>query len=339
MNGSYSGQFEQLATALNSSLSTLRKTVTQISQSSHSVTRSATEIATGNFQLQKRTEGQAQSLQETASSIEEITATISQNAANSREADKLAASARETAEKGGEVVGRAVTSMAEINASSKKIADIIGVIDEIAFQTNLLALNAAVEAARAGEQGRGFAVVATEVRNLAQRSAAAAKEIKSLISESVEKVKQGTHLVDESGSTLKEIVQAVKRVSDIVGEISAASQEQAAGVEQINKAITAIDEVTQQNAAQVEEATAAAESLKRQAGDLSKMVNKFDLGDRPSGAAEDPDGGGEAEDPQPGPTRAAKPERATKKARKRGNKPPASDTGGAGDEDQDWEDF
>lgn len=326
MEGEFNGSFAELRDALNSSVVNLRDIVLRISDASQSVSRSADEIATGNAQLQSRTESQAQSLQETASSIEEMTATINQNADNSKEADKLAASARGTAEKGGEVVQRAVSSMAEINSSSKKISDIIGVIDEIAFQTNLLALNAAVEAARAGEQGRGFAVVATEVRNLAQRSAEAAKEIKSLISESVEKVEQGTQLVNDSGSTLDEIVNAVKKVSDIVGEIAAASQEQAAGVEQINQAVAQIDEVTQQNTAQVEEATASAQSLNGQARELAGLVGDFDVGDH---------------DDEPEPPRARR--REGRQARSGGSQgrsrskpkaPPRRD----GD-DQEWEDF
>ncbi|MBX9895835.1 MAG: MCP four helix bundle domain-containing protein [Nitrosomonas sp.] len=228
------------------------------------------EIASGNSDLSQRTEEQASSLEETASSMEELTSTVRQNADNARQANQLAAGASEVAVKGGEVVGQVVHTMKSINESSHKIVDIISVIDGIAFQTNILALNAAVEAARAGEQGRGFAVVATEVRTLAQRSAAAAKEIKELISDSVSKV-------DEAGTTMEEIVTAVKRVTDIMSEISAASQEQSSGIEQVNQAVTQMDEVTQQNAALVEEAAAAAESMQEQAQALTHAVSTFKL--------------------------------------------------------------
>ena len=217
--------------------------------------------------------------------MEELTSTDKQNADNAKQANQLAAGASEVATKGGAVVGQVVQTMSSINASSKKIVDIISVIDGIAFQTNILALNAAVEAARAGEQGRGFAVVATEVRNLAQRSAAAAKEIKELISDSVEKVGAGTALVDEAGKTMEEIVSSVKRVTNIMAEITAASQEQSAGIEQVNQAITQMDEVTQQNAALVEQAAAAAESMEEQAGNLSNAVAIFKLAQRTERAA------------------------------------------------------
>jgi methyl-accepting chemotaxis protein-1 (serine sensor receptor) len=210
--------------------------------------------------------------------MEEMTSTVKQNADNARQANQLVANARTQAQAGGEVVTKAVTAMSQINASSKKIADIIGVIDEIAFQTNLLALNAAVEAARAGEQGRGFAVVATEVRNLAQRSATAAKEIKDLINDSVDKVKNGSELVDASGKALSEIVESVKKVNDIVAEIAAASQEQSSGIEQVNKAVMQMDEMTQQNAALVEEAAAASKSMEEQAQRLRKVMEFFRLG-------------------------------------------------------------
>ncbi len=235
------------------------------------------EIASGNSDLSQRTEEQASSLEETASSMEELTSTVRQNADNARQANQLAAGASEVAVKGGAVVGQVVQTMSSINESSKKIVDIISVIDGIAFQTNILALNAAVEAARAGEQGRGFAVVATEVRTLAQRSAAAAKEIKELISDSVVKVEDGTRLVDEAGATMDEIVNAVKRVTDIMSEISAASQEQSSGIEQVNQAVTQMDEVTQQNAALVEEAAAAAESMQDQTQALTQAVSTFKL--------------------------------------------------------------
>jgi methyl-accepting chemotaxis protein len=236
------------------------------------------EIATGNLDLSARTEQQAGSLEETASSMEELTATVKQNADHAHQASKLAVSASEVAVKGGAVVSEVVGTMASINDSSKRIAEIIGVIDGIAFQTNILALNAAVEAARAGEQGRGFAVVASEVRNLAQRSAAAAKEIKALIDDSVEKVNAGTELADKAGSTMNEVVTSVKRVTDIIAEIADASAEQTAGIEQVNKAIAGMDQATQQNAALVEESAAAAASMREQAGNLARMVGAFVLG-------------------------------------------------------------
>jgi len=242
-----------------------------------SITTASGEIAHGNSDLSQRTEEQASSLEQTAASMEELTSTVKQNADNARQANQLAAGASEVAVKGGTVVGQVVQTMSSINESSKKIVDIISVIDGIAFQTNILALNAAVEAARAGEQGRGFAVVATEVRTLAQRSAAAAKEIKELISDSVGKVEDGTRLVDEAGSTMDEIVSSVKRVTDIMAEISAASQEQSSGIEQVNQAITQMDDVTQQNAALVEEASAAAESMQEQAQTLTQAVTVFKL--------------------------------------------------------------
>jgi methyl-accepting chemotaxis protein len=235
------------------------------------------QIAAGNADLSSRTEQQASSLEETASSMEELTGTVKQNADNARQANQLAVGASTMAVKGGEVVGQVVHSMSSINESSKKIADIISVIDGIAFQTNILALNAAVEAARAGEQGRGFAVVASEVRTLAQRSAAAAKEIKALITDSVTKVEDGSKLVDQAGQTMEEIVTAVKRVTDIMAEIAAASQEQTSGIEQVNQAITQMDQVTQQNAALVEEAAAAADSMQEQAQSLTQAVAIFRL--------------------------------------------------------------
>jgi methyl-accepting chemotaxis protein len=246
-----------------------------INEAAGTITIASREIAAGNADLSQRTEEQASSLEETASSMEELTSTVKQNAENAKQANQLAVSASAVAVKGGAVVSEVVGTMSSINESSKKIVDIISVIDGIAFQTNILALNAAVEAARAGEQGRGFAVVASEVRNLAQRSAAAAKEIKALIGDSVDKVGAGTKLVDEAGKTMQEIVSSVKRVTDIMSEITAASQEQSAGIEQVNQAITQMDEVTQQNAALVEEAAAAAESLEEQAQNLEAAVAVF----------------------------------------------------------------
>lgn len=251
--------------------------VGKVRTSTDSIYTASSEIAAGNSDLSQRTEEQASSLEETASSMEELTSTVRQNADNARQANQLASGASEVAVRGGAVVGQVVQTMSAINDSSKKIVDIISVIDGIAFQTNILALNAAVEAARAGEQGRGFAVVATEVRTLAQRSAAAAKEIKELIGDSVSKVEDGTRLVDEAGATMNEIVNSVKRVTDIMAEISAASQEQSSGIEQVNQAVTQMDEVTQQNAALVEEAAAAAESMQEQAHALSQAVAVFKL--------------------------------------------------------------
>ncbi len=279
MEGDFQGEFAELRDAINASMTNLLDMVQQIRGVTAGISTGASEIAQGNTDLSQRTEQQAASLEETASSMEEMTSTVKQNADNARQANQLAAAGREQAEQGGEVVSQAIDAMAAINASSQKIADIIGVIDEIAFQTNLLALNAAVEAARAGEQGRGFAVVAAEVRNLAQRSAGAAKEIKGLIEDSVSKVEEGGELVDKSGEALQEIVTAVKKVSDIVAEIAAASQEQSTGIEQVNKAIMQMDEVTQQNAALVEEAAAASKSLDEQGARLTSLIGFFKTGD------------------------------------------------------------
>jgi methyl-accepting chemotaxis protein len=255
----------------------LNHTLADIKSSAETIDTAAHEIATGNADLSARTESQASSLEETASSMEELTSTVRQNADNARQANQLAANASEVAVKGGSVVAQVVDTMGSIKESSRRIVDIIGVIDGIAFQTNILALNAAVEAARAGEQGRGFAVVATEVRNLAQRSAAAAKEIKTLIGDSVGKIDAGSNLVDQAGKTMGEIVTSVKQVTDIMGEIAAASHEQSAGIEQVNQAVTQMDEVTQQNAALVEQAAAAAQSLQEQAIRLARAVAMFKL--------------------------------------------------------------
>jgi methyl-accepting chemotaxis protein len=281
----YAGTFGQLKDDSNVTVDKLTEIVRQLRDATESINTAAKEIASGNTDLSQRTEEQASSLEETASSMEELTSTVKQNAENAKQANQLAIGASDVAVKGGSVVSQVVTTMSSINESSKKIVDIISVIDGIAFQTNILALNAAVEAARAGEQGRGFAVVATEVRNLAQRSAAAAKEIKTLIGDSVEKVGTGTKLVDEAGKTMEEIVSSVKRVTDIMSEITAASQEQSAGIEQVNQAITQMDEVTQQNAALVEEAAAAAESLEEQAQNLAGAVAVFKLDNETGGTA------------------------------------------------------
>jgi methyl-accepting chemotaxis protein len=265
----------RLLQALKDMNDSLVRIVAQVRTGTDTIAGASTQIAAGNLDLSSRTEEQASTLEETASSMEELTSTVKQNADNARQADQLAQSASEVANRGGMVVSQVVETMGSINESSKKISDIISVIDGIAFQTNILALNAAVEAARAGEQGRGFAVVATEVRNLAQRSAAAAKEIKSLIDDSVEKVAAGTKLVDQAGATMSEIVGSVQRVTDIMAEITAASDEQSAGIEQINLAITQMDEVTQQNASLVEEAAAAADAMQDQARGLQQVVGTF----------------------------------------------------------------
>ncbi|HEX7645351.1 MAG TPA: methyl-accepting chemotaxis protein [Burkholderiaceae bacterium] len=267
----------KLLQALKDMSESLVRIVGEVRSGTETISTASNEIATGNLDLSQRTETQASSLEETASTMEELTSTVRQNAENARQANQLVVSASEHAVRGGTVVGNVVETMGSIKESSRKIVDIISVIDGIAFQTNILALNAAVEAARAGEQGRGFAVVAAEVRNLAQRSAGAAKEIKALINDSVEKVDAGGKLVDEAGDTMDEIVTSVKHVADIMGEITAASQEQSSGIEEINRAIAQMDEMTQQNAALVEQAAAAAESMQSQVGKLAESVAVFKL--------------------------------------------------------------
>lgn len=286
IDAEYQGLFAQLKNDANSTVEKLEEVITRITEAASAVSTGASEIASGNADLSQRTEEQASSLEETASSMEEMTSTVKQTSDNAQQANQMSSAAVKKAESGGEVVRSAVTAMAEINVASKKIADIIGVIDEIAFQTNLLALNAAVEAARAGEQGRGFAVVAGEVRNLAQRSAGAAKEIKELIRDSVSKVETGTELVNASGTTLSEIVGAIRDVSTMIADINAAAREQTASIVQINQAVSQMDEMTQQNAALVEEASAAGEAMAEQARGLIDLIGFFSLDNavaRPAG--------------------------------------------------------
>ncbi|MGA7540397.1 MAG: methyl-accepting chemotaxis protein [Steroidobacteraceae bacterium] len=280
-----SGDFKALATAVNSMAHAMMEVVAGLSKACRAVQGGAEEITRGNLDLSQRTDEQASSLAETTSSMEQMTSTVKDNADNAVQANRLAVTTREHAERGGSVVGSAVAAMGEISKASSRIAEIIGVIDEIAFQTNLLALNAAVEAARAGEQGRGFAVVAAEVRNLASRSAGAAKEIKTLIQDSVAKVSEGTKLVDESGKVLGEIVTQVKKVTDVMAEIARSGREQASGIEQVNKSVAAMDAMTQQNAALVEEATAAAQALNEQATSLMGLISHYRLGTSAGAAA------------------------------------------------------
>ena len=280
-----SGFFEMLGRGLNKMTDNMTEIVSWVQASATEVSRGAAEISQGNLDLSQRTEEQASSLEETASSMEQMTSTVKQNADNSSKASQLATAARDQADKGGAVVTKAIRAMTEINDSSRKIVDIIGVIDEIAFQTNLLALNAAVEAARAGEQGRGFAVVASEVRNLASRSATAAKEIKGLIQDSVKKVEEGSLLVTQSGQTLEHIVTAVKKVSDIISEIASASHEQSAGIEQVNNAVMRLDDMTQQNAALVEEASASSQAVANQATALNSMMSRYKVSREAASAA------------------------------------------------------
>ena len=333
----YSGTFARLKEDANGTVDKLTSMITQIKQATDSINTASKEIAAGNLDLSRRTEQQAASLEETASSMEELTSTVKQNAENAKQANQLAIGAADVAGKGGKVVSDVVVTMSSITDSSKKIADIIGVIDGIAFQTNILALNAAVEAARAGEQGRGFAVVASEVRSLAQRSAAAAKEIKTLISDSVEKIQGGSELVETAGRTMDEIVNSVKRVTDIMGEITAASLEQSQGIEQVNQTITSMDEVTQQNAALVEEASAAARSLEEQAGGLSESVGSFRLS--AGGPSAPPPSTSSKVTTLPTSARPASP--AVRKPAPRAARPAASASGGqaASAADEDWTEF
>jgi len=276
----------QLMTALGEMSESLVRIVAEVRSGTETISTASSEIAAGNLDLSARTEQQAGSLEETASAMEELTATVRQNSDNARQAKQMAVSASDKAVRGGEVMGDVIRTMEAIDSASNKIADIISVIDGIAFQTNILALNAAVEAARAGEQGRGFAVVATEVRNLAHRSAAAAKEIKALINDSAEQVEQGGKLVQQAGAAMSEVVDTVRSVTDIVSEISAASAEQSTGIDEINRAITQMDEVTQQNAALVEEAAAASQSLQEQASKLASVVGAFKLAHGQANAAQ-----------------------------------------------------
>ena len=277
--GAKTGDLRKMSESVNVLLESVAQIVSSAKGAASEVLGGAEEISQGTLDLQQRTEQQSSSLEQTAASMEQMTQTVKQNADNAAQANQLATAARDHADNGGAVVGKAVEAMARINEASKKMSDIIGVIDEIAFQTNLLALNAAVEAARAGEQGRGFAVVATEVRSLAGRSATAAKEIKELIQDSVRKVEDGSRLVTQSGETLGQIVTSVKKVSDIVAEIAAASREQSAGIEQVNQAVMQMDEMTQQNAALVEQATASSQSMAEQARGLATLMARYNSGD------------------------------------------------------------
>ena len=320
----------QLTAAMNGISQGLANVVGNVRLGTDAIAIASHEIASGNADLSSRTESQASSLEETASSMEQLTGTVRQNADNARQANQLAATASTVAVKGGQVVGQVVDTMGSIKESSRKIADIISVIDGIAFQTNILALNAAVEAARAGEQGRGFAVVASEVRNLAQRSAAAAKEIKELIDDSVAKVERGSQQVDDAGQTMDDIVASIRHVTDIMSEISAASQEQSAGIEQVNQAIGQMDQMTQQNATLVEQAAAAAASLQDQAASLAQAVSVFKLGAAADAAS--------ALQPQPAPaTKSAAPRQPVKANSGAQAKPPATASRATGTDD--WEEF
>jgi len=335
MNGEFHGEFSELNNALNSSTQNLTNMVSEIRGAGSNISTGSSEISTGNATLSERTESQAASLEETAASMEEMTSTVKQNADNAQEARKLASEAQVLAEKGGDISKKVEASMGDISASSRKIAEIISVIDEIAFQTNLLALNAAVEAARAGEQGRGFAVVASEVRSLAQRSAGAAKEIKELINDSVKKVEEGGGFVDESGKALIEIMDSIKNVTEIVSEIAAASKEQASGIEQVNVAVTQMDEGTQQNAALVEQVAAASTSMEEQAAQLQHLVSAFSILEAATAQGASPDiqqmrrlaAQGASTKPSP------------KKPRRGDVKPTNKAIVGAGKSNQEWEEF
>ncbi len=330
----HQGDFRKVVEGVNATLETIVSPIAAVKESVETISTAANEIATGNNDLSARTEQQASSLEETASSMEELAATVKQNAENAKQANQLAAAASQVAIRGGEVVGNVVTTMSGINESARKIEDIISVIDGIAFQTNILALNAAVEAARAGEQGRGFAVVAGEVRNLAQRSSSAAKEIKDLITDSVSKTSEGTKLVESAGETMNEIVSSVQRVTDIMGEISAASSEQSSGIDQVNNAITSMDEVTQQNAALVEEAAAAAESLLEQANNLTDAISVFKLDSK--GSSNKPIAGSSASSTQ---NRRAQNSPMRDSAPMRKTAAPKSQIKTGTDESGDWEEF
>lgn len=322
------GEIADLCQGLNRLLDTMSGVLGTMSESCGTISVAAREIAMGNTDLSQRTEEQASSLEQTSASLEELTSTVRHNADNAQQANKLAASASETATRGGMVVNEVVRTMDGITQSDRKISDIIGVIDEIAFQTNILALNAAVEAARAGEQGRGFAVVAAEVRSLAQRSANAAKEIKALISDSVGKVASGSKLVASAGQTMDEIVTSMKRVTDIMAEISAASRQQSGGLDQVNTAVSQMDKITQQNAALVEEATAAAKSMEEQTEGLQQMVSSFVL---TRGATSDPLATPAVRQHAPLPSRpAAKPARPQVKRKA---------TAKTAVDDEDWKEF